>query len=406
MADVRDWLASLWRASYKGVPFFFEQDDEDGGRGLVVHLFPNRDDPFIEDLGENPRHFGGTAYVHGDDADAQAAALIRALASRGPGTLVVPLFGPLSVRCLTFRRKHERDRLGIVAFELRFVREGAATALASVAAARNAAFGAADALSQVLADRFAPALTLDRQPDHVISAASGGVELAAAVFDALRTSYAVDVAASSAVRDALAEIVSGAATGIASGDAATIGALAAALVAGARALADGMPPASAARSMVEAADQFLPQPDKIYHAPSQARAAANAAAAARLARLAALTAFAEATIRRDYADRPAGVTARAELAARFQVELEACRGAADAELYLALQDLRAGAVDYLSRLINDLSPVVTVTTLQALPSLAVAWRLYADPLRARELAARNQVRHPSFMPLEFSALAA
>jgi hypothetical protein len=36
-------------------------------------VFPHRDDPFIEDMGEALRFYSGSAYVHGDDADALAA---------------------------------------------------------------------------------------------------------------------------------------------------------------------------------------------------------------------------------------------------------------------------------------------------------------------------------------------
>lgn len=406
MADVRDWLTTLWRASYKGVPFYFEQDGEEGGRGVIVHVFPNRDDPFNEDLGENPRYYDGHAYVHGDDADDQAAALIRAMASRGPGQLVTPLFGPVAVRCLTFRRKHERDRLGVVAFEARFVREGASAALATIGSSRNAAFGAAAALSQVIAQGLPGALALGDQPDFVTAAASEVIELAAAALDAARTSYAVDPAASALARDALAAIIADAPAAIESGAADAIAAVATSLVQTARDLADAMAPDAAARSMIEVAGQFAPDPAKIYHAPSAERAAANAAAALRLARLAALTAYAEALLRADYADRPAGVTARAEAVAHMSAELDLCHGAADAELYLAIQGVRDGVVDYLTQLIADLSPVVTVITVAPRPALVLAWRLYADPARALELVRRNAVRHPSFMPLEVSALAA
>src|SRR5258708_27862968 len=114
MSECRDWLATLWDASYMGVPFFFENDEEEGGRALKVHEFPGRDDPFVEDLGQVPRIFKGAAYVHGDDADSQAANLTAALASPGPGTLVLPLFGPVQAHAKPFTRKHEKDKLGYV----------------------------------------------------------------------------------------------------------------------------------------------------------------------------------------------------------------------------------------------------------------------------------------------------
>ena len=39
-----------------------------------------------------------------------------------------------------------------------------------------------------------------------------------------------------------------------------------------------------------------------------------------------------------------------------------------------------------------------------MPSLYWAYRLYADAERAKEVAARNRVYHPSFMPTTFEAL--
>jgi prophage DNA circulation protein len=39
-----------------------------------------------------------------------------------------------------------------------------------------------------------------------------------------------------------------------------------------------------------------------------------------------------------------------------------------------------------------------------MPSLYWAWRLYKAPERGTELAARNRVAHPSFIPPEFEAL--
>lgn len=408
MSQVRNWLQTLWPASYKSAPFYFAKDEEDGGRGIVVHVFPNRDDPFNEDLGQNPRHYGGHAYVHGDDADAKAAALIAACTSPGPGPLVVPLFGPVPVRCLTFRRRQDKDKLGFVAFEVRFVREGASTALVSIGSLANAAYGAADALSQAAGANFASSIIVNNQPDFVVAAAADGVATAAAVLDTARTDNAVDPAASSTLRDQLSDLVTSASTVISNDgtDPAAVAAIGSSVVQAARDLGDAMAPTTAAAVMASITDAFPPPGTIIYLSPSQAMEAANAAAAARLARLAALTAFADALIARSYPDRPSGITARAQASARFQSELEQCAGAADADLYIAIQNLRNAVIDYLTTLINDLKPVVTAILADTLPSLVLAWRLYADPTRGDELVARNQVRHPSFMPLEFQALAA
>lgn len=160
MVDIlcRDWLKTLWPASYKGFPFFFESDDEEGGLGLVIHKFPHRDAPFIEDLGEEPRIYSGHAYVHGEDADRLAVAFAERLVTHGPGSLVVPIRGPVMVRLQTFKRHNEKDKLGFAAFEVKFVREGAATALISVPFLASLVFQAADALMGAAAAQFSKAM--------------------------------------------------------------------------------------------------------------------------------------------------------------------------------------------------------------------------------------------------------
>ncbi len=408
MSDVRNWLKTLWPVSFKGVPFYFEHDDEQGGRGLVIHELPNRDTPFIEDLGEDARHYSGHAYVHGDAADAAALALIAAMTSRGPGSLVLPAFGPVICWPHKFSRKHEKDKLGFIAFDVKFVREGAATALISIGSLANVAFGAADSLQGIIGASFAQAITLTGRADFVVGSAVEGVETAAATLDAIRSSSSITPDASAAVRDQILAIIGAASLVMTdttpAGDS-DVAALAASVVSATRALADGMAPPIAASAMLTMADAFAP-PARIGQAPSAYDAQINAAAAARLARLAALTAFAEAVVRANYVSRPDGITARAQVAARFGDELANCFGAADAGLFVAIQNLRAAVVDFLTRLITNLKPIVTVDTVQQRPSLTLAWRLYADPLRATELVERNQVRHPSFMPVSFEALAA
>lgn len=431
----RDWLTSLWPASYKGVRFYFQSDDEEGGRGLVIHEFPNRDEPFVEDLGEAPRFFDGNAYVAGDDADRAAVTLTEMLATRGAGTLVVPIRGPVQVHCQSFKRRHERDQLGYVAFQIKFVREGASTALISTGHLSALGYQAADRLAAALAGLYARGTNVQGQPDHVASAATAAAQAALLSIDAVRLQEPVEPEASARIRDAIDAVydltpallsragpadaadVDAAWLAIArytirpdTGDAETAAlagpyAAAAAIVALTRATADALEPAAAARAMRDLAEANAYVLAPAYSSPSGRRAAENEAAAARTIRLAALAGFAEALIRRTYRSRPEGVSARAEAAARFEAELNAATGAEFADLFVAAQDLRSRVVEFLSRLIADLAPVVTVEAARILPSLWWSWRLYAAADRAGELVDRNQVRHPSFMPRTFQALA-
>jgi prophage DNA circulation protein len=406
--ECRDWLKTLWPASYKGVPFFFESDKENGGRGLIVHTFPNRDDPYIEDLGEEPRFYSGSAYVAGDTADSLAAALKSVLASRGPGPLVVPYFGPVTVHCETFERATHRDRMGYVAFEAKFVRAGAASAFVSIAAVQNIAYRAADTMASAISTLFPVTITSQNESDFVIASVTDTIADAAAAVDVLRQSYPVDPTASAALRDQITTLIGSAPASIS--DVAVPGAgataIAASFVSIVRGLGDALPAASATAAMLDlvAAYDSTTIEAAPYLSPTGQRSAANKAATMRMVRLAALTAYAESILATTFVARPDGVTARGEVAERFENELYNTTGAANAALYLAIEDLRGKVISWLTQTINNLAPIVIVDSAIVRPSLALAWLLYADPTRSDELVARNNVRHPSFMPRQIEAL--
>jgi prophage DNA circulation protein len=424
MAAARDWASTLWRSSYKGFPFWYERDDVDAGLAIVVHEFPNSDTNFNEDLGEKARYFSGNAYVTGDDADAQAAAFIQVLVSHGPGLLVVPTLGPAMVRAMPFKRTADKDRNGYIAFEVKFVREGASAAFPSVPLLQQTAFDATASLGAAII-AVAPALVqVINQPGFVADAAADQVLAVAGAIDAVRTSTPVTSAVSQAVAGDVQAIANAAAplldtTGASATDLSNfaaaadlspappngVKAIAAALVATTQSLASGLDAAAAQDAMASLAESFAVPAPTSTSTPSAAVAAANVSGVLQLARLAALTAWANAVIARTYTDRPSAVTARAEVAERFERELNNCPGARFAALYIAIEAVQGDVVAYLTQLMANLAPVKQVETAISLPSLVAAWKLYQDPTRAVDLALRNGVRHPSFMPLQFEALA-
>jgi prophage DNA circulation protein len=428
MPTARDWIKTLWAASYKGYPFYYERDEIEFGNDIVVHEFPNSDQNYNEDMGESARSYTGNAYVTGDDADAQAIGFLAALVSHGPGILVLPTDGPILVRAQhPCKRVAEKDRFGYICFEVRFVREGVAAALVSVPYLQQRGYDAANAANAAIVAAAPALLTTANQPDIVIAATVDEVQAVAGAIDAVRVSYPVTAAAAQAVSGNLQAIVdnaaalldpAGAAAGTVSDFAAVVGlspaptdavkAIAGAIVLTLSDLRAGLAsPDLAQDALAVLAQSFAapPVPVSPPYSPSDATAQGNVAGVLQLGRLAALAAWAKAVLARSYTDRPAAVTARAEAAERFERELNHCPGARFAALYLAIEALQASVVSYLTQLMADLAPVVEVEAPIMLPSLVAAWSLYQDPVRAVDLVLRNRVKHPSFMPREFEALA-
>ncbi|NEV79276.1 hypothetical protein DYI24_19790, partial [Rhodopseudomonas sp. BR0C11] len=356
MTVARDWTKTLWPASYKGVPFWVENDAEEGGRRIVVHQFPMRDDPFLEDLGEDKRTFEVVAYVASDSADVDATTVVAICLTRGPGILVLPAHGPIRVRGNGARRYRERDMAGYIALRLNFIREGAAGALVSVAMLANRVFLAADAIAGAISAAFVANVT-PANPDFVFDEAVAATQDSLAVLETVRSTEPVEVVASGVQRNAIQALFDGVAGLIA--DPQTIASVPAGIVAIARALGDALPAdraIAAFRSVaVEPSLQAYPVSAR-YATPAAAAAAANRDAAYRALRLAALTAFAEAVARAELRDRPSGIRLRAEAAELFESELLDL-SATEIDLARAIGAIRDAVIEYLSRMVLDLAPV-------------------------------------------------
>jgi hypothetical protein len=363
-----------------------------------------RDTPYLEDLGERYRDYTVTAYIANDRADIEAAALMATCAQRGPGVMVLPTIGPVLVRCLEFNRKHERDRLGFIAHEIRFVREGASGALASVASLVNMIFIQAEAAAIVVAEAFAVASFIKNVPDYVSETLQLGIENSLATFEAVRTNYVVTPEASAIQRDAIQTTYDSLQTVFSEEDEKALEEVGLSVIKVGMALVENMEPSSGLRAMERVISELpVTVSQSVGFSRWRSSVQANAQATSTLLRIAALIAYCEAVAKIKLSDRNTAITLRAKVANYFDEQMEALPSESYV-LFYTMTSMRDVTVDYLSRTIIDLAPIVNVAANQSMPSLYWAWRLYKDPTRSTELAERNRVPHPSFMPPTFEAL--
>lgn len=87
------WRDQLVDASFRGVLFFVDRATLQSGRRTVVHEFPGRTTPLVEDLGRAPRRWQLEMVVLGDDYLYARDQLRLALERPGPGDLVLPTMG-------------------------------------------------------------------------------------------------------------------------------------------------------------------------------------------------------------------------------------------------------------------------------------------------------------------------
>lgn len=124
------WRDNLLEASFRDIPFSVIDSDRGGGRRNVIHQYPFKDEPYVEDLGGDSNEFLIEGYViQNTDNDFdyfdERDDLIEALEEPGSGTLVHPYHGILEVSLVDkYRLKESIAEGGIARFTMKFVGSG------------------------------------------------------------------------------------------------------------------------------------------------------------------------------------------------------------------------------------------------------------------------------------------
>lgn len=160
-------------ASFRGVSFWVESSDLSVGRRTVTHQYPQRDEPFTEDLGRAAREYRFSAFVLGEDYIEQAKKLREALEKPGAATLVHPEFGEIQVVAQPGASMSFSQSMRRVNFSLAFVEAGLNAFPTPEGASQQASRAAADEVSEAAAESFEDSLTLDDIEDFVQDALNG-----------------------------------------------------------------------------------------------------------------------------------------------------------------------------------------------------------------------------------------
>lgn len=137
LASLGVWAAGMQVASWRGLPFAVHESVIRKGRRTAVHIYPYRDQIWVEDLGRGVRQYGFHGFLVGDDVLVQSAAMQDAVERPGPGTLVHPALGSLTCSVIDFAvRQTEEGR--VVELEFRFLETAAVLYPGIVQSTQNA----------------------------------------------------------------------------------------------------------------------------------------------------------------------------------------------------------------------------------------------------------------------------
>jgi prophage DNA circulation protein len=386
-------------ASFRGVPFFVESSERGGGRRVVVHEFPLRDEPFVEDMGRRARKFRVEGYVIGGDYMAQRDALLAALEDEeGPGQLVHPYYGIKSAIGETTSTRETRAEGGWAAIGIEFCEAPAqAPTPAIVPDLPGKVAASADAAQLATAAELGEKYDAAGLPAFALASASGAITKASAALAArlapliadtqelagLNSQLTILSAHAAALAHAPGDAVSGmldAIASLANTAAALPGAVKDALVAAYHDDLGAFTAATTATRARELANQL---------AITGAIRRVIAIEAARLAPLVPYVSIEDATAARD------------AVAALLD---EQAQGAGDTA-YPALVTLRSDVLRAVPGA-NVFASILTVTRRTAIPSLLLAYQLYGSVDLELDVIARNRIAHPGFIAGDLLVLSA
>ena len=445
------WVDQLQTATFRGVPFGVLTSEGVFGRRQAVHEYPFRDLPWVEDIGRSARRITFRGFLISDskiygggDVLLQRAAMIGAAEGAGPGSLVHPTLGTLTVSCSSLAVSERSDRGRYFELSFAFIESGerlfpsiasssgdflGLSALGLDGAASGdflaRAVGAlslgASVVNQVVstATKWAtPALSLVRDATNLSHLASnlpgvfgryfgganvGGLGLLGdtgnQIFSAA-TSVSSLISSAAAARAFVDKTVTTFLT-LAGGDEPAAFASSAQTVSEAvrAACAD---PADAIRLLGELADDVEADPETT--SPVGIARATMQEACADLFRRAAVASLARAAGLYQPSSYDDAARIRSIVTGRIDAESEVAGERGDDDSFNALRDLRRAVFDDLTARGASLATVTTYMMPSPLPSLYLANRLYRDAKREDQLVRQVSPVHPLFFPTAFKAL--
>jgi prophage DNA circulation protein len=160
-------------ASFRGVPFQVNGTDFGAGRRVQVHEYPQRDMPWVEDLGRATREISFDGFLIGANYIDQANQLLAALETSGPGALVHPWLGAMQV-CLSAPARVRFDSgLGMATISMSFVEAGELSFPAPTSSTQVVSRLTADGLASAAITDFSNTFTVNGFQSFVSSAAQG-----------------------------------------------------------------------------------------------------------------------------------------------------------------------------------------------------------------------------------------
>lgn len=393
------WRDRLQPASFRGVPFHVDRSSGTGGRNVVVHAYAGQDGYDTEDLGAKAVEQTISAFLLGPDYDTARSELLRAIEAEGAGTLIHPHDGTMSVRITNYTWNISTRQGGFCRFDLRFVKESRrrppaasntaaalAVAAADTSAVAQTAFvekfsvaGSADAVNQSATDILGDALSAMRRVNGKVNAQVAAIQGVAADIDAIGNELSDLILAPATLISSAASVVSS-------------------LFGSFNTIKEAFNAYENLLAGFRINRQIQRTAANGVETATRARMADNQAAISDALVAVALVGMADliASGAQPFDSYDQAVSVRNALL--DELSDKAAGTGITWEEYNALSRLQSALHQRIDEVAPGLQRIEQVQVQRSIPALVLAHKVYGDARRAEELAARNGVNNPLFMP--------
>nr|WP_169558617.1 DNA circularization N-terminal domain-containing protein [Myxococcus stipitatus] len=369
-------------ASFRGAAFHVESSEHSGGRRGVTHEYPFKDRAYREDLGGSARAFGVDGFVIGAEYMAARDALRAELEKAGPGRLVHPYYGELTVSVDSFKISERTSDGGMARFSIEFVEseskpvqpvarvDAPEQVRASAVAAREAVTAAFLSAYQPGSTPYTPSLS------NMLGSATTAVESALSRVQLDTQSAAIQRLRLVRNRDDLA--------GLARAPGEIVDTVAA--------LLGGFVGAGMSRA-VASVYSFAPGVRPPSTTPSRRQEQVNFDTLKAFVQRSVAVRVAELALEENFASYTDAVTARDHVTTMVDEQAEAVTD----DAFPALYQLRADVVRALPPPDADLPRLLPMSPVETTPSLVLVYQIYGSLTLEADLVERNSVRNPCFV---------
>jgi prophage DNA circulation protein len=377
----------MQKGSFRGVPFLTTKSDGQIGRRNVVNEYPNKDEAYVEDMGLKARVFTLDIFVLGDDYMTARDTLEAAFEKEGPGELVHPWRGRMTVSVTDCRPSESIDQGGRQSWSVTFTQTGEnkqPNIRPDTAAIVDITADNAIAASE---NDFAETFNVDGLPEFVEADAMTQINTALSDTLALARGMLPDMGILSAFISNANGIVSKLTqlmrlpTNLASSITGQIS--------GFLGLASG--PLSAFNALKNLFGTSHKSVNRTT--PSRIQQDDNRKAVADLTRRTAIIEAARTTASINFDSTMQAVQVRNEIVDAIEAE----QLTAPDEVFNSLSDLRTAVVRDINARTTDLPNLIKYTPKATLPAVVLAYMIYGDAKKDEDIVNRNAVAHPGFV---------